>query len=149
MAETTGHGAHVTELANDLGDLDKMVAAIEAFCEAHGVPSREAAQLCLVIEEIFTNIVTHGHDEPGGGVVEMRMAPGPLAVRVEIIDDGRPFNPLHAPPPDLDSGVEERPIGGLGVHFLRTMMSDIVYERSQGRNHLRFQKTYTARSKGA
>lgn len=144
MVETTRHATIVTELANDLADLDRMAAAVGAFCEAHGIPAREAAQLCLVIEEIFTNIVTHGHEESGGRVIEMRMAPGRSAVHVEIIDDGRPFDPLHAPQPDLESAVEERPIGGLGVHFLRTLMSDIVYERSDGRNHLRFQKTYPA-----
>jgi anti-sigma regulatory factor (Ser/Thr protein kinase) len=53
-------------------------------------------------------------------------------VRVE--DDGRAFNPLDAPAPDLRLGVDERPIGGLGVHIVRSVMDALEYRRDNARN---------------
>ncbi len=62
-------------------------------------------------------------------------------VTVEITDDGRSFDPLtEAPEPDLDSSLNERRIGGLGVFFVRSMMDDLQYRREQGKNHLAFTK---------
>ena len=54
-----------------------------------------------------------------------------------IADDGRPFDPLtEAPEPDLESAIEDRPIGGLGVHLVRTMMDEVRYRREEGKNRL-------------
>ena len=60
------------------------------------------------------------------------------SVTIEIVDGGRPFDPLNdAPAPDLTSGVADRRLGGLGVHFVRTLMDDVQYERSAGKNRLK------------
>ena len=53
------------------------------------------------------------------------------------MDDGREFDPLSAPEVDVHAPLEERTVGGLGIHLLRNMVSEIRYERSGGRNHLR------------
>ncbi|PKL55888.1 MAG: ATP-binding protein, partial [Methanomicrobiales archaeon HGW-Methanomicrobiales-6] len=62
------------------------------------------------------------------------------AVRVTIIDDGVAFDPLTAPPPPLDVPAEERPIGGLGIHFIRTVMDSVTYARKDGKNVLSMEK---------
>ena len=59
---------------------------------------------------------------------------------LEISDDGKPFDPTQAPPPKLNAALEERRIGGLGVYLVRTMMDEIAYRRSDGRNHLVMRK---------
>ena len=57
---------------------------------------------------------------------------------IEIIDDGIPFDPLtEAPEPDLTSPIEDRPIGGLGVHFTKSLMDDVEYCRESGKNRLK------------
>ncbi|HEX4193960.1 MAG TPA: ATP-binding protein, partial [Stellaceae bacterium] len=58
----------------------------------------------------------------------------------ELSDDGRAFDPLNAPPPDLDSAIEDRRIGGLGVHLVKTMMDDVTYAYRDGRNHVTLRK---------
>ena len=56
---------------------------------------------------------------------------------IEISDDGQPFNPLKdAPKPDLEAALEDRPIGGLGIHLVLTMMDEMHYRRENERNHL-------------
>ena len=63
---------------------------------------------------------------------------------VEIADDGRPFNPLEdTPTADTTSPMDERPIGGLGVHLVRTLMSDVRYRRENDRNRLTMVKRRT------
>ncbi len=53
-----------------------------------------------------------------------------------IEDDGIAFDPLIAPPPDLDSDIEDRPIGGLGVYLVKEMMDEVEYARADGRNRV-------------
>ena len=62
-------------------------------------------------------------------------------VIAEVEDDGRPFNPLEAPPPDLVSPVEIRPAGGLGVHIVRSVMETIEYRREGHKNYLVLRKS--------
>lgn len=130
-------------LRNDLSEIERLAAAVEAFCEAETLPPDAAFHLNLVLEELVTNIVSYGYPEgrnSGAREIRVHLRHDPEAVAVEVIDDARAFDPLSAPEPDLAASIEERPIGGLGVHFLRTLMRDLHYHRRDGRNHLRFRK---------
>lgn len=128
-------------LRNDLAEIDRLTAAVDRFCREEALPEDAAFHLNLVLEELVTNIVSYGYDasEDGKGIA-VRLRREPSGVAVEVIDEGRAFDPLSAPEPDLEASVEERPIGGLGVHFLRTLMHDLRYHRAEGRNHLFFRK---------
>jgi anti-sigma regulatory factor (Ser/Thr protein kinase) len=64
-------------------------------------------------------------------------------LNVTIADTGAPFNPLNAPPPDLTSNLVDRPIGGLGIHLVRSLMNSVEYEREGGENRLRLRKDLT------
>ncbi|WP_428425216.1 ATP-binding protein [Pararhizobium sp.] len=132
------------DLAVDMVELDRLTSAVEAFCDEHDVPDKTVMQLTLVIEELFTNIVSYGYlDSPTAGTpVTLAMAALDGVIKIDLSDDGRAFNPLAAPEPDLDADLEGRQIGGLGVHFLRTMMQDLCYSRRGGRNHVGFSKGY-------
>lgn len=55
-------------------------------------------------------------------------------LEVELEDDARPYDPTAVPHPDIDAPIEARPIGGLGIHFVREMMDGFAYRRSEGRN---------------
>ena len=67
------------------------------------------------------------------------------ATAAEVVDDGRPFDPLSdAPEPDLDAEVEDRPIGGLGTHFVKTFMDEVAYEHDGGYNRIVLTKTLPA-----
>ena len=74
---------------------------------------------------------------------------GDGVVMAEISDDGRAFDPLQVPPPDLDADLELRPIGGLGVHFMKTLMDEVAYRREGGRNILTMRKRFVGRRIGS
>jgi anti-sigma regulatory factor (Ser/Thr protein kinase) len=102
------------------------------------VPADELEKLDLVLEEILVNIARYAY-VPGNGAAEVAFAPdGPGRLAVEISDWGNAFNPLDADPPDFSRGLAERPIGGLGVFLVRSLVSDIAYQREADRNVLSF-----------
>jgi serine/threonine-protein kinase RsbW len=125
--------------------LPASAGSISAFSEfvrdgaaAAGVDTQEFGKLELVLEEILINVARYAYT-PETGAVEVTCAPaGPHKIRIEIADFGRVFNPLEADPPDLSRGLADRPIGGLGVFLVRSMVDSIDYRREQGRNILSF-----------
>ena len=90
----------------------------------------------LAFEEIATNVIKYGYDDDLEHEIlaEAILSPGALVLRVR--DDGHEFDPLRAPPPDLDAAIEDRPIGGLGIHLLRKLAERLSYERVGGHNVL-------------
>ncbi len=121
-----------------LESLPQITASIEEIARQEDWPSDLAFKIDLVLDELTTNIVKYG-----GTVseIEVSLSSEEEAVTVVITDDGRSFDPLtEAPEPDLDSPLNERRIGGLGVYFVRSMMDDLQYRREQGKNHLAFKK---------
>ena len=114
-----------------------MLDRLEAYAEANGLPQRIAYRLAIVCEELAANVAMHGAEGEGGATyVEIaveRLGDG-LALSIE--DDGRPFDPLAHAKPDTELGVEERGIGGLGIHFIRSLVENISYRRDGRINRL-------------
>jgi serine/threonine-protein kinase RsbW len=138
-----GDAATLTlRLANRLDAIPGAAGEIERFCRSRGVPAKVVGQLNLVIDEAATNVIAYAW--PGGGAHEFSVTVrvGVAAVTVEITDDGIAFDPLEVPPPELETAIEERKVGGLGVHFVRTLTDSVTYRRVGGRNELRFEKSY-------
>ncbi len=125
-------------VAADQAGLGRAQGEVEAFGEEEEWPPALAYQVNLVIEEVGVNVVSYAYGDDGEAhSFDISVASAPDAVTIEVVDAGRPFDPLtEAPPPDLESDVDERPIGGLGVHFVRKMMDEVRYRREDGKNCL-------------
>ena len=121
----------------DRDELERIVAAIENLAEEDGWSPDLLFRVNLVLEELSLNIIDYGHDDDTSDFEIAFMSEGD-SLTIEIVDGGRAFDPLNdAPEPDLTAGVAERRVGGLGVHFVRTLMDDVQYERSAGKNRLK------------
>ena len=118
-------------------ELDRINAAVESLAESDGWPPDLLYRVELVLEEWGLNVMDHGHDDDTHEI-DIALTTDDDQVTIEIVDGGRPFDPLNdAPPPDLTSAVGERRVGGLGVHFMRTLMDEVLYKRESGQNHLK------------
>ena len=118
-------------------DLADLVAAIEALGEEDGWPGDLTFRISLVVDELAQNVVDYAYNDTPGDV-EVEVTSRDETVVIEIVDEGQPFDPLtEAPAPDLTSPIESRPIGGLGVHFTKTLMDNVEYRRESGRNCLK------------
>ena len=122
-------------LVNNRLEVEKLGRLVEAFGEVHGLPAQSIFSVTLALDEVLTNIIRYAYNDnglPHPIVVRLAFDEGILAAQVE--DDGRAFNPLEAPRADIDATIEERPIGGLGIHLVRSVMDSVEYRRDDGRN---------------
>ena len=128
-------------LVNQLSEVAKLAGFIEAFGVAEGLDPEAVYSLNLALDEVVTNVIRYGHEDDGREhpiVVRLALASGVLTAEVE--DDGRAFNPLEAPTPNLESNIDDRPIGGLGIFLVRSVMTSVEYRREDGRNVLTMKK---------
>ena len=117
-------------------DLESILDAVEDFGEREDWPLATLFKVKLAIEELGLNVAKHGRIDKAPHI-EITVTSDLDALTINIEDDGRPFDPLHdAPPPDLTSSIDDRPIGGLGIHFVREMMDEMTYRHEDGKNCL-------------
>lgn len=107
---------------------------VKAFCAEHGVAPEIAFAVNVSIDELLTNTISYGYDDSDGHRIEMTVRMEGSVLVVELSDDAKPYDPTAAPHPDIGAPIERRPIGGLGVHFVRELMDSFRYRRSGGRN---------------
>ena len=95
--------------------------------------------LDLLVDELIMNVCIHAYpDDRPGDVMVTYSVPAPGELSVEVADQGVEFNPLNTEPPDLTLRLEARPIGGLGIHLVKTLAQSLAYRREQGWNRLTF-----------
>jgi len=124
------------KLKNDREELERIVAAVEEVATQDDWPEDLLFKINLVLEEIGLNIIDYAF-ESGSHEFEINVTSDSEAVIIEAIDSGRPFDPLtETPLPDLDAPLDCRPVGGLGVYLVRTLMDQSDYQRIDGKNRL-------------
>jgi serine/threonine-protein kinase RsbW len=120
----------------------QFLEAIESHLEGSGVPIEVVHKTMIVFDEVVSNILNHGAigSEPTI-TAHLRIEPGRLFA--EVLDDGPPFDPLSLREPDLSLSVEDRPIGGLGIHLVRELTDSLGYSHDGRCNRLHFSNTYS------
>ena len=108
----------------------------------HGLSGRGLVRLHLAIEEHLANVFHHGYPAGHQGAVTVRFLPETAALRIEIEDEGRPFNPMEAPEVDTSLPLDQKPIGGLGVHMMVKSVDQLEYFRVGTRNRLVMQNRF-------
>lgn len=103
-------------------------AFIERFAKRCGIAADDTVRVLVVVEELVTNVAKYGYDgEPGHIELRLRLVGGRL--NILLVDDGRAFDPSAAAAPDLDTGIEARRMGGLGLPIVRAWMDRVRYRR--------------------
>ena len=125
---------------NRLDEIAGVTERIEAFGAMHGLTAEDLFKLTLALDEVVTNIISYAYDDANDHQIEIRMDLNGTSVTVRVEDDGRAYNPLDAPKPELGADIEDRSIGGLGVHIVRSIMDELEYRREGGRNILIMRK---------
>ena len=126
----------IFRIRNNFRDLPGALDGVEEFCRGRGLERETALEVRLLAEEVLTNFVKYAHAVTEEREIALRLAASPESIRLEFRDEGAPFNPLDAPLPDLNSGPEERGIGGLGVRLVKALADDATYIREGSVNIL-------------
>lgn len=124
-------------IPNRIEELPAVSEAVEALGQEENWAPDISYAVVLALEEVATNVVRHGGGEEGTSEIEIEVVSTDTEARVEVRDSGKPFDPFHdAPEPDIEAAIEDRKIGGLGVHFVKVLMDEASYRREGGRNHV-------------
>ncbi len=102
------------------------------FAEQNALPAAVRFAADHALSELLQNIIDHST----AGEIEYEFTVDAHRLTLTILDDGAPFDPLSVPSPDLELSIDDRPIGGLGVHMMRKLMDGISYQRLNGRNQI-------------
>jgi anti-sigma regulatory factor (Ser/Thr protein kinase) len=121
-----------------LSALPEVAAFIAEAGARAGVPAGPCQKLTLLVEELFTNTVVHGHRRESDEPVRVALEVGPGRFALTYEDTAPAHDPFAGvQPPDETADVEERPVGGLGVLLVATMARDVEYRRADDRNRIR------------
>ncbi len=109
-------------------------AAFAGFAEAHALPEAVRRSINIALDELLANALSHGRTglDPSSVTVEVELDQD--RVTVTLTDDGTPFDPFVRDAPDTTLSVEERSIGGLGIHLVRQLMDEVSYQRREDHN---------------
>lgn len=108
----------------DLEQLPKIMDLVEEYLKSHGFPQENTTKMLVAVDEIYSNICHYS--QATESAVSCLVADG--RARITFTDNGIPYNPLEKPDPDITAGVEERPIGGLGIYMVKKTMDIVTYE---------------------
>ena len=114
-------------------DHAELLAAVEEFAAALGLPEQLRYRLALVIDELVANCIAHGARPGEDRGIRVGVTDGREAVTIEIVDAGPPFDPtshaIRKCPADEDVWV-----GGMGLCLVRTLAARMEYTRRDGFN---------------
>ena len=145
-----GNAASIRRPAT-LDHLPALVEFVRGACAAAGADASSCFALRLAVEEVCTNLMRHAYRGGAPGPIEVSVSGGDGRIVVTITDFAPPFSPDEAPRPDLDASWEERRIGGLGWHLVKSVVDEVRYEaRAEAGNRLTLvKKTEAAPAGGA
>ena len=126
---------HVS-LSPRLSAVRSLSRMVEEFGDANRLPHPKIYMINLALDELITNSVTYGFDGVADPKIEVTVRIDGDTLVLTTLDNGRRFDPTASESPDLDAPVEERPIGGLGLHIVKTFADRVVYKFEDGRNRL-------------
>lgn len=123
-------------IKNDLPEIANVNAKFEKFTHTHNLPAVMRQKMSLAFDDLLNNVISYAFRDDEEHEIEIRGELTRNRLTVTISDDGVPFNPLGIQAPDTSLSLEDRKVGGMGIHLVRSMVDDISYRRGVNRNVL-------------
>ena len=127
-------------IGNTIAEMAKVVDFVERFGSEHDIPKSVTNDLNVCLDELLNNTVSYGYTDevPHEIVVSMSLVDGVLTAVLR--DDGIPFDPNQSVPIAPSGDLKSRKIGGLGLHFVRSLMDEVEYRRVGRYNETQLKK---------
>ena len=123
-------------LSPRLSAVRSLAQMVEEFGDANRLPDQQIYMINLALDELITNTVSYGLRGIARPRIEVALQISDSVLVLTMVDNGQKFDPTRDTSPDISSTVEERPIGGLGLHLIKTFADRVNYEYSGGKNQL-------------
>lgn len=130
-------------LKNSASEIPRLIEAVHIFAKGRKISEKAANEITLALEEILANIQSYAYTDKDEHEITVILSLTDTEFTAKIIDDGRPFDPLSVPEPDINAPLETRKVGGVGLFLVRKLMDKIEYRRKEGKNILTATKSLT------
>jgi serine/threonine-protein kinase RsbW len=127
---------HVLKLSAKVEHLPQWLRFVADRAQQQGLPSKRIRDIELALEEAIVNICQYAYPEETGDLEVACTVDAQQRFLIEIVDQGRPFDPLLLEAPSLTDDIANRQVGGLGVFLIRKLMDDVAYRRENDQNIL-------------
>ena len=127
-------------LHNDIRQIPQLADFVEAIAQEKQLSQSLAMGINLALEEAVSNVIMYAYPKETDGMVDVDAIIRKDSLEFIISDSGVPFDPTAAHEVDINAPVEDRPIGGLGIHLVRQLMDTVSYERKENKNYLKMKK---------
>jgi serine/threonine-protein kinase RsbW len=127
-------------ISNDLSEIGIVRDTLDTLAGELGIPMRALTQFQVALDEVASNVVKYAWEDGGKHDFLVRITARPGGIDLEIIDDGREFDPLSAQPPNPATDGQRPKPGGLGIDMAKKLVDTFSYERIDGRNHTKLSK---------
>jgi sigma-B regulation protein RsbU (phosphoserine phosphatase) len=127
-------GSFDLNITNKMSEIGRVIRAFESFSEKSGIPIPIAMKFNLVFDDLLNNIVSYAFPEGGEHEIKIHAEKSGDSVLLTVEDDGIPFNPFARSEADTSQSLEDREIGGLGIHLIRNIMDEASYKRRNDQN---------------
>lgn len=133
----------IIDVPNSRDAISSASAEADAWLQLHQASLKITNLVLLAIEELLVNCINYGYDDSNEHTIVIDLSIDELNLKMTVIDDGHPFDPLKTPAPDFSLQIQQRPVGGLGIHLLRQLSDHVAYERRDGANRFTLTKRLT------
>ncbi len=127
---------HTLQLPAELEALTSLHDHVAAFGTLHKLSQKESHDLLLSLEELITNTITHRLSNSPLSHIQLTLGCTTEHLIAQVQDNGQAFNPLDQVAPTPHDHVDKVPIGGLGIHLVRSLMTRIYYSYDHNMNSL-------------
>jgi anti-sigma regulatory factor (Ser/Thr protein kinase) len=128
------------DFVSDRAELNRLEGFTADFAAKAGLSDKDLFALQIIVEELVTNVIDYGGVPAGEHAVRVELSAQDGELLVRLVDRGKEYNPLLREDPDVTLPAEQRPIGGLGVHFCKKLTDEQRYEHRDGCNVLTLRK---------
>jgi sigma-B regulation protein RsbU (phosphoserine phosphatase) len=127
-------------IKNRLEDIQIVIDNFEEFAQLAKLEQPFVLKMSIVLDELLANVVRYAFEDDHDHLIYLEFVVTDSSFYMTLEDDGVPFDPFNQPPPDTGKGLEERDIGGLGIHIVKSLMDSYSYERLENNNVVKLEK---------
>ena len=125
---------HSIMMAGEPEQIGPSIEQFDVFARRQHLPKPVTRKAKIALDDVLQNVVAYGYPDARYREIEVSLALTDRRLTLCVSDNGVAFNPLDQAPPKTDQSLEQREIGGLGLHIVRNLADDIAYRREDGKN---------------
>jgi len=135
-ARARGRLVAEVSIVNALPEIGRVHEPCRRAADAAGLGAGARADLLLILDELLSNAIRHAFPDGGAHAIDLKFRVRRSGLEAMVEYGGVAFDPATAPLPERRSSLDERPLGGLGVHFVRELADELRYRRVGDRNRV-------------